>query len=88
MLCIGNYVLVYFCLDYQNIFVSFYMEYTLGNWNLESTKTMTAEQVRQSLHQLQMTAMAYCLENVQTEAHTTIFKYLIIMCERKTTGKA
>lgn len=64
------------------------MEYTLGNGNLESTKTMTEEQVCQSLHQPQMTAMAHCLENVQTEAHTTVFKYLIITCERKTTDKA
>lgn len=50
------------------------MEYTLGNDNLESTKTMTTELICQSLHQLQMIPMAQGLENVQTEAHTIIFQ--------------
>lgn len=73
-LCIRNYILVYFCFDYQTMFVSFVMEYTLGNDNLESTKSMTTEQIFQSLNQLQMTAVAHCFEKVQTETHTTLLQ--------------
>lgn len=56
------------------MFISFCMEYTLSNDNLESTTKIITEQICQSLHQLQLTAMAHCLENKQTEAHTTIFQ--------------
>lgn len=50
------------------------MEYSLSNGNLKFTKTMAAEQICRSLNGLQMTAMAYCLENVKTDAHTTVFQ--------------